>query len=153
MAHYAQINKNNIVTQVVVGGNETETVINWLTENFGETWIQTSYNTKGNVHYGSDGLPDNQEPLRYNYAVVGGYYDPEADAFYAPSPFPSWVLDKTTFTWSAPIPYPEGKNANWNEDSQTWNLFPTPPGPGWLMNKENDTWYKANPLVPDIEEK
>jgi len=150
MSHHAQINENNIVTQVIVTGDDPNT-IEWLEEAFGGTWIKTSYNTRGNVHYGSDGEPDGGQPLRYNYAIAGGHYNPEADVFYDPSPFPSWVLDKTTFTWSAPMPKPFNVFCVWNENTKTWDeiLDSRPTDGAYLWDDESQSWYLANPLAKE----
>lgn len=121
MAHFAQIDENNIVTQVLVIDQET---IN--TGHFGDpnSFVQTSYNTRGNVHHGEDGRPDNGTPLRKNYAGIGYIYDPDRDAFYAPQPFSSWTLDEETCFWMPPIPVPNnGKMYNWNEDTLSWVEF------------------------------
>ena len=169
MAHHAQIDKNNIVTQVIVTSDDPN-VENWLVETFGGLWVQTSYNTSGNLHYGSDRNPDGKQPLRYNYAVIGGHYDSDADAFYAPSPFPSWVLYKTTFTWSAPIPSPSDTACFWEEETQSWIPI-TSPYPSWICinntwqapvpyptdgkyrwDEESQSWYLSNPLAKDIND-
>lgn len=124
MAHFAQI-KDNVVQQVIVADQE---FIDTLPDP--QDWIQTSYNTRGGVHYDPEtGLPDGKPALRKNYAFVGGLYDPEADAFYgSPQPFPSWVLDKETYLWIAPIPYPtDGQKYEWDEPTTSWILIPAPP--------------------------
>lgn len=118
MSHFAQIDENNIVTRVLVIEQD---VID--TGHFGDpaTWIQTSYNTRGGVHYGSDNQPDGGVALRKNYAGVGYTYDPDRDAFYAPQPWPSWTLDEDTCWWQPPVPMPtDGKNYVWDEDVQNW---------------------------------
>lgn len=118
MAHFAQINENNIVTQVLVIDQET---IN--TGHFGDpsTFIQTSYNTRGGVHYGLDGEPDNGVALRKNYAGIGYIYDATRDAFYTPQPYPSWILNEDTCIWEAPTPMPtDGKLYRWDEDTTSW---------------------------------
>jgi hypothetical protein len=84
-------------------------------------WVQTSYNTRGNVHYGADGQPDSGTALRGNYAGTGYTYDIVADVFYAPQPFPSWTLNNSTFLWEAPVPYPtDGNQYTWDEATQSW---------------------------------
>jgi hypothetical protein len=98
MAHYAKI-ENNIVVNVLVMSNDDPNPLAWLEANIGGTWIQTSYNTRGGVHYGDDGVPDNKPQLRYNYGQVGFIYDSTADAFYAPQPGSLWTLDTKTYTW------------------------------------------------------
>jgi hypothetical protein len=87
------------------------------------TWVQTSYNTRSGLHYSAEtNEPDGGVALRGNYAGNGYVYDAELDAFYTPSPFPSWVLNTTTFTWEAPttMPTEEGKSFVWDEDTTSW---------------------------------
>ncbi len=118
MAHFAKIDENNIVTQVLVIDQET---IN--TGHFGDpnSFIQTSYNTRGGVHYGQDGQPDNGVALRKNYAGIGYIYDPARDAFYSPQPYASWTLNEETCYWEAPTPMPtDGKFYTWDEDTTSW---------------------------------
>lgn len=118
MAHFAQIDDNNIVTQVLVIDQET---VN--TGSFGDpsTFIQTSYNTRAGVHYGADGQPDDGVALRKNYAGIGYTYDSVRDAFYAPQPYQSWLLDDETCTWKAPVEYPtDGKIYTWDEETTNW---------------------------------
>lgn len=117
MAHFAHI-QNGIVNQVIVAEQDfiDSGVIGPANE-----WVQTSYNTRGNVHYGQDGQPDGGVALRGNYAGIGYTYDPQNDVFYAPQPFPSWILNHSTWLWDAPIPHPnDGKSYRWNEDVQNW---------------------------------
>ena len=120
MSHYAKVN-NGKVEQVIVA--EADFFKTFVDSSPGQ-WIQTSYNTKGNVHYGQDGKPDSGIALRGNYAGIGYIYDQTNDVFYAPQPFPSWILDKTTWLWNAPIPYPtDGKQYKWNETIKNWELI------------------------------
>lgn len=115
MAHYAQIT-DCIVTQVIVA--EQEVIDSGL---FGDGWIQTSYNTRGDIHYGPDGEPDNGVALRKNYAGIGFTYDAERDAFIPPQPFSSWVLNEITCLWEPPVPYPEdGLLYVWDEEQLNW---------------------------------
>jgi len=120
MAHFAKLDDQNIVLDVNVVNNETinnlpfpesEPVgIAFLTEWSGgyTNWKQTSYNAS----------------FRKNFAGVGYTYDAVLDAFIAPKPFPSWLLNTTTCQWQAPIPYPtDGKIYSWNEDTQQWVEF------------------------------
>jgi len=110
MAHYAFLDDNNIVTEVIVGIDETELIEGkdpetWYSEFRGQVCKRTSYN--GNI--------------RKNYAGIGFTYDPERDAFIAPKPFDSWELDEDTCRWVAPIAYPtDGVIYAWNEDSLDW---------------------------------
>ena len=121
MAHYAFLDDNNIVTEVITGRGEDEVVdgiSNWEMY-YGsirnQRCLRTSYNTRGNTHT-LGGVP-----FRYNYAEVGGYYDEERDGFVGVKRFPSFVLDETTLTWVAPIPYPtDGIDYVWVEAEMRW---------------------------------
>ena len=117
MAHYAFLDDNNIVTEVIVGRHEYETVdgiSDWeiyYGELRGLRCVRTSYN--GNI--------------RKNYAGIGFVYDESRDAFIPPQPFPSWVLNETTCLWDAPALYPDdGADYVWDEDSLSWELAPPP---------------------------
>ncbi len=125
MAHYAKI-QDNKVTKVIVAEPEFFSV---FVDNSPGEWIQTSYNTRGGIHYGQDGQPDGGEALRKNYAGVGFTYDRERDAFIPSKPFASWVLDEFSCLWYPPIPRPtDDKPYVWNESTQTWDevVVPTP---------------------------
>jgi hypothetical protein len=88
-------------------------------------WIQTSYNTRGGVHYGQDGKPDGGVALRANYAGVGYTYDQVNDVFYAPQPYPSWSISAPAWLWQSPVPYPtDGKQYYWDEATLSWVLIP-----------------------------
>lgn len=111
MGHYAFLDKNNIVTEVIVGKNENEIVdgiTNWEAyygDLRGQACVRTSYN--GNI--------------RKNYAGIGFTYDVDLDAFIAPQPFESWLLDEETAQWRAPIPYPvDGLIYQWDETVLDW---------------------------------
>ena len=133
MAHFARLGLNNEVISVHVvdnenlldtDGNEQEQIgIDYLLGiHGGGTWVQTSYNTRGGIHYAlNSNDPDEGITLRKNYAGIGYTYDESRDAFIAPKPYPSWVLDEPTCTWEAPVPQPEG-NYIWNEQTQIWDL-------------------------------
>lgn len=121
MAHYALINDDNIVTQVITGRDEGDLVdgiVSWETyygDMHGQTCLRTSYNTFGNEHAAGGA------PFRGNYAGVGFYYDSERDAFIPPRPFPSWTLNETTYLWEAPVAMPDdGQWYYWNEDTTNW---------------------------------
>lgn len=112
MSHFAQIDENNIVTQVIV--IEQDVVDTGL---FGDpnSWIQTSYNTHAGVH--SQG----GTPLRKNYAGIGYTYDSTRDAFIPPKPFNSWTLNEETCLYEAPIPMPnDAKMYRWDEETTSW---------------------------------
>jgi hypothetical protein len=113
MAHFAKV-ENGVVTDVIVADNAQ-----WCGDNLGGTWVQTSYNTRGGVHYGSDGEPDGGVALYKNYA--GLEYNFDGIGFFAPQPYPSWILDPETYYWEAPVPYPnDGKNYVWDEATLSW---------------------------------
>jgi hypothetical protein len=116
MAHWAEIDENNIVLRVTVGNNEEpDEGYQWLVDNLGGTWLQTSYNTYGNAHSMGGA------PFRGNYAGIGFEYREDLDAFIPPKPYPSWVLDEVTCLWVAPVPMPEdGGLYNWNESTTSW---------------------------------
>ena len=122
MAHFAEIDSNNIVTRVLVVDNAYETMgQKYLAEdlNLGGTWIQTSYNTVGGVH------ANGGTPLNKNYAGIG--YSWDGTGFAAPQPYPSWTLDKETYLWTAPVAMPtDGKPYSWNEDSKSWDEIVLP---------------------------
>jgi hypothetical protein len=113
MAHYAFLDDNNVVTEVIVGIDETELIEGldpetWYGNFRGQVCKRTSYN--GNY--------------RKNYAGIGHTYNEELNAFIAPKPFESWVLEQETARWEAPVPYPEdGFNYNWNEESLVWDII------------------------------
>lgn len=117
MAHYAKV-ANGTVVEVIVA--EADFFTTFVDTSPG-SWIQTSYNTRGNVHYGADGNPDGGVALRGNYAGIGHTYDQVNDVFYAPKPYNSWTLNNTTWTWEAPTPYPtDGKQYRWDEPTTSW---------------------------------
>jgi hypothetical protein len=118
MSHFAKIDENNVVTQVVVvdnkdtadaSGVEKEHIgAAYLESVLGGTWKQTSYH--GNI--------------RKNYAGIGYTYDADIDAFVPPKPYPSWVLDENA-QWQAPVPMPDdGEMYSWDEDAQSWVEVP-----------------------------
>ena len=119
MSHFANVLDACVVQVVVAEPDFFDTFVN----SSPGSWIQTSYNTHGNVHYGPDGKPDGGIALRGNYAGIGYTYDQANDVFYAPQPFPSWVLDQTTWLWNAPVPYPaDGQQYTWDEATTSWKL-------------------------------
>jgi hypothetical protein len=118
MAHYAKV-KDGVVTQVIVA--EAEFFDTFVDNEPGE-WIQTSYNTRGGVHYNPEtNEPDDGTPLRKNYAGIGFTYDRDRDAFIPPQPFASWTLNDTSCLWEAPVEYPtDGQMYQWDEDTANW---------------------------------
>ncbi len=131
MAHYAFIDVDNTVTEVIVGRDENETVdgvSDWEAHygDFrGQTCVRTSYNTRGGVHY-TDGEPseDQSQAFRFNYAGIGFTYDEARDAFIPPQPYASWVLDEDTCLWVAPIAYPADGDHVWDEQAGDWVEVP-----------------------------
>ena len=119
MAHFAKV-ENGIVVQVIVA--EQDVIDSGI---FGHGWVQTSYNTRGGVHYDpSTGEPsaDQSKALRKNYAGVGYTYDENRNAFIPPQPYPSWTLDEGTCNWNPPTAMPtDGKMYSWNESSLSWS--------------------------------
>lgn len=120
MAHFAELDENNVVTRVIVvgnqdildsNGNESEAVgIAFCQNLLGGNWKQTSYN--GN--------------FRKNYAGIGYTYRSDIDAFVPPQPYDSWGLNLETAQWEAPKPYPnDGKMYSWNENTTSWVEIPT----------------------------
>jgi hypothetical protein len=117
MAHYAFLDENNIVTEVIVGINENELIEGkdpetWYSEFRGQRCVRTSYNAN----------------IRKNYAGISFYYDDDLDAFIPAKPFDSWLLDEDTARWVAPVPYPtDGLIYSWNEVEGDWEavVFPT----------------------------
>tara|TARA_R100001230_G_C5579971_1_gene99205 strand:+ start:251 stop:631 length:381 start_codon:yes stop_codon:yes gene_type:complete len=124
MAHFAKLNSENIVEQILVVSNEVATneqagvdFLNNLLKT-SDTWKQTSYNTVGGVHKLGG------TPFRKNYAGVGYKYDESRDAFIAPKPYNSWTLNETSCLWEAPTPYPNDGNLYiWDEENLRWNLI------------------------------
>lgn len=112
MAHFAKV-VNGIVTQVIVA--EPEFMENDFVDASPGEWIQTSYNTRSGVHINGG------TPLRKNFAGQGFIYDKQRDAFYTPSPYPSWTLNETTCQWESPMAVPESGFYKWNEEKLTWD--------------------------------
>jgi hypothetical protein len=119
MAHFAKLDENNVVTEVIVVSNsdtsdafgvEKESIgIAFCEHLFGGNWLQTSYNAN----------------FRKNYAGIGYTYDAAIDAFVPPKPYPSWILNPNTAQWEAPVPYPnDGKQYVWDEATLSWVEVP-----------------------------
>ncbi len=132
MAHYAFLNSDNEVISVITGVDEwvTQTDLDgsevggstqaWEAFYAGQPWHgaasckRTSYNTHGSVHSVGG------NPYRKNYAGIGYTYDTERDAFIAPQPYASWVLEESTCVWEAPVPYPATGRWQWDESVLNW---------------------------------
>jgi hypothetical protein len=105
MAHFAEIDANNVVQRVIVVPNSEEANgAAWCSNLLGGTWLQTSYNGT----------------IRKNFAGVGFIYDADLDAFIPPQPYPSWTLDESTCTWESPEPIPPGGPWKWDEENLEW---------------------------------
>lgn len=109
MSHFARVNAQGIVEQVIVAEqNYIDTLVD------ASSWVQTSFNTHGGQH------PEGR-PLRKNFAGIGYTYDVQRDAFVPPKPFASWVLNEDTCLWNAPVPKPQdGKEYVWDEATTSW---------------------------------
>jgi len=123
MSHFAKIDQNNCVQQVIVAEQD---FINSGAVGDPNSWIQTSYNTYGGRHL------EGRTPLRKNYAGIGMIYDPSRDAFYWPMPENSgtWILNEQTCLWERPIPMPDDAGPDrwyvWNESLQQWQITTDP---------------------------
>ena len=115
MAHYAELDENNVVLQVIVGVDEPHDGEAIYAQTTGTVWKKTSYNTFAGEHRLGG------TPFRKNYAGIGYTYDPDRDAFIAPQPYPSWTLDEQTCQWNPPIQYPsDDKRYEWDEQTTSW---------------------------------
>lgn len=112
MAHFARIDENNIVTEVIVAEQD---VIDTGLFGHPSSLIKTSYNTFAGYH------TQGKSPLRFNYAGIGYVYRKDLDAFIAPRPYPSWTLNESTKEWNAPVAYPDTTEMlQWDEETQSW---------------------------------
>ena len=123
MAHFAKLGKGNKVLLVEAVHNDVATTeqagIDFLNNTYktNDVWKQTSYNTIGGEHLLGG------TSFRKNYATIGGKYDEIKDAFIAPRPYNSWILNETTCLWEAPVAKPDdGQKYDWNEETQQWDL-------------------------------
>lgn len=119
MAHFAEIDENNIVLRVLVVDDTHESDGHEFLANtlgLGGTWLKTSYNTHGGVH------TNGGTPFRKNYAGIGYTYDSVRDAFIPPKPYPSWILNEETCVYESPVAMPtDGKAYTWNEETTSWD--------------------------------
>ena len=111
MAHFAEIDQNNVVLRVTVVHDSLEANgAQWCHDTLGGTWVQTSYNGR----------------IRKNFAGIGYTYDPARDAFIPPQPYPSWTLDEATCQWVPPVPMPTDGMYVWDESTLAWSQIGTP---------------------------
>ena len=131
MAHYAKVLEGIVETVIVA---EPEFFNNFVDDSPGK-WIQTSYNTRGGVHYEPNSntpSSDQSKALRKNYAGIGYTYDKTRNAFIPPQQFPSWTLNETTCLWDPPMPQPsDGKAYLWDE-----SLYQSDNTKGWVEYTE-----------------
>jgi hypothetical protein len=105
MAHWAELDENNVVVRITVGNNhESDEGYQWLIDNLGGRWVQTSYNAN----------------FRKNYAGIGCTYDETLDAFIPAKPYESWILNQDTYKWQPPTPMPTEGAWYWNEENTEW---------------------------------
>lgn len=107
MSHFAELDNNNIVLQVLVGDDSLPNEgYDWFVENFGGRWVKTSYNAK----------------IRKNFAGIGFTYDESRDAFIPPKPYNSWILNEIICRWMPPVELPnDGNPYTWNEETTSWD--------------------------------
>jgi hypothetical protein len=120
MTSFAEINSDGIVQRVI---SAKQDFIDSGAVGDSSNWVQTSYNTRGGVHYASNSnTPDGGVALRKNFAGIGYIYDKVKDAFIAPQPYPSWTLDEDSCRWVSPVAHPmDGKGPyEWDEDVGNW---------------------------------
>lgn len=130
MAHYALLDRNNVVVQVITGVDENEGIYDWelfYTQETRLTAKRTSYNTRAGKYWIEDPErgrvlgPDQSKAYRKNYAGVGYKYDSGRDAFIPPQPFVSWTLNEDSCDWDPPVSYPsDGKSYQWDELTMNW---------------------------------
>ena len=134
MAHWAQIDENNIVLQVVVTNNDDpngDEGYQWLIDHLGGRWVQTSYNNN----------------FRVRFASIGFWYNEDLDAFVPTKDFESWILDEQTADWVPPTPKPrEDRFYFWDEETVSWKL-PEKPFPSWVL--VDDMWTPPVPYPQD----
>lgn len=138
MAHFAEIDSNNIVIRVLVVPDDQEhRGHEYLAEDLGlgGTWLQTSYNTQCNEH------KNGGTAFRGNFAGPGWEYLPSQDIFVMQQPFPSWTLNETTATWEAPVPWNPSEHSGlvWDEENQEWGK-PPKPSDTWIWDDDRNNW-------------
>lgn len=115
MAHWAELDENNVVLRVTVGSNdEPDEGYQWLIDNLGGRWIKCSYNTFNGVH------TKGGTPLRWTYPSIGFLYLEDIDSFVQPSPYEGWILNKHTKEWHPPIEKPDSGFWIWDNELQNW---------------------------------
>jgi hypothetical protein len=164
MAYFTKLDENNYVTEIISVNNLVITENGVENENLGKLFLnqtynnqsnykKTSYNTRGGIHYQSDGTPspEQNKSFRKNYAGIGFYYDEVKDSFIPPKPFNSWILNEETCLWNPPISFPTMENIPfpykkynhyiWNENIINWEL--QKPFESWILHQDN---YYISPI-------
>ena len=127
MAHFAKIDNLETVVFITVGKEEDNGKELELCARTGDTYRQTSYNTRGGIHYKTNShepSEDQSKAFRKNFAAVGYTFDKDRDAFIPPKPYNSWILNESTCQWEAPVAKPDsesGEKYNWNEETKSWD--------------------------------
>lgn len=119
MGHYAKVVDGKVVNLIVAEAEFFDTFV----DSSPGAWLQTSYNTRGGIHYAADsGEPseDQSKALRKNFAGIGYTYDAVRDAFIPPKQFPSWTLDEESCLWAPPVPCPTDGDYDWSEQDIAW---------------------------------
>ena len=124
MLHFAQLDENDNVVNIIVA--DTETI---ESGQFGDKnlFVETDKHTQFGVHYDENNNPDGGIPMRGNYATIGGKYDRAHDVFYTKQPFPSWTIKAPEWRWTPPIPKPPRSETTvnvWNESTLSWDQVP-----------------------------
>ncbi len=155
MAHYAILDENNVVMQVISGIDESDNSQDWeqfYGNQFGKTCKRTSYNTFGGKHFSVITQEVSvKNGFRKNYAGIGFIYDETRDAFIPPKLFDSWILNEETCLWESTIDYPDdGKPYTWNENLMQWDLYiPKKIYNSWSWNEEKWEWVPPIPIPND----
>jgi hypothetical protein len=128
MGHYAKVVDGTVSTVITATADFFTTFV----DSSPGTWIKTSYNTRGGIHYEPNVNPpvpsaDQSKAIRANYAGIGYIYDAVNDVFYTTQPYPSWTISAPTWQWQPPVPYPDdGKIYIWDEATLSWVEVPAP---------------------------
>jgi len=128
MGHYAKVVDGTVSTVITATADFFTTFV----DSSPGTWIKTSYNTRGGIHYEPNVNPpvpsaDQSKAIRANYAGIGYIYDATNDVFYTTQPYPSWTISAPTWLWQPPVPYPDdGKLYTWDEATLSWVEVPGP---------------------------
>lgn len=125
MAHWAQLDENNVVVNVTVGSNdEPDEGYQWLIDNLGGHWVKTSYNARNGKKVNPETNESTDEPaFRGNFAGIGFTYHEDIDAFMPPKEYASWIIDTSNYTWVPPVSKPDSGMWVWDEDTVSWKEY------------------------------